>query len=195
MLALIFSSIQFFFPLDLFQMEKEEVEEQLKKLTYEYVTQGCVLYRLWRSALNLWFSDKNARVFIVTSHIDHACLTDICQLFLNNKLTACVDTLSVPFGNLYRKFADVRQETIKQFSPQDQVLIEYKIYQKCVYPVKDYVTSFIAAVRENKASILRTNIHFDRTSFVTANPVSALFEEVETMKFVKTLLALGLIKN
>lgn len=162
--------------------------QQIEKLESGRVIQGNVLYKLWKSALNLWFSDKDGRVFIVTPHIDCDRLFDVCSLFLNHKLTACLDTLCVPLSNLHGRFAQVRSETIKRFLPRDQVFVEYKVYSSVVYPVVDFMNSFLVFVKDGKAKVLQTNTNFDRASFLTSALVSVQYHEIEEKQFVEAYL-------
>ncbi|CAG5117493.1 unnamed protein product [Candidula unifasciata] len=166
-------------------LNEEETKQQLKRLLSGSVIQGSVMYRLWKSTLNLWFADKDAKVFIVTPHIDSVRLTDICRLFLNNKLTASLEMMCVPVRNAHGRFADVQRETMKKFSPQDQVLLEYKVFSSVVYPLMDIMTSFIAMTTDNKAKILLTNVHFDKACFQTANSATVLFEKIDRERFMK----------
>ncbi|CAL1542415.1 unnamed protein product [Lymnaea stagnalis] len=169
-------------------LDEVEVTQQLVKLETGRVIQGNVLYRLWKSTLNSWLSDKDGKVYIITPHIDCDRLVDICQLFLKNRLTACLDTLCIPMSNLYGRFASVRSQAIQQFPPRDQVFIEYKIYSNVVYPVVDFVTSFIAMVKDGKARVLQTNTDFDRASFLTTTSVTVQYKEIDETEFLKAYL-------
>lgn len=168
-----------------FQLNEQDTKEQLQRLQSGSVIQGSVLYRLWKSTLNLWFADKDSKVFIVTPRIDCVRLTDICRLFLNNKLTASLDIMCIPIRNPHGRFADVRREALKKFSPQDQVFLEYKVYSSVVYPMMDITTSFIAMTKHNKAKVLLTNVHFDKACFQTADSATVLFEKIDKEKFKK----------
>ena len=136
----------------------------------------------------MWFSDKDARVFVATPHIDCDRLTDICMLFITHKLEACLDTLCVPLSHVRGRFADARNGAIKRFPARDQVFIEYKIFGSIVYPVCDFTTSFICMVKEGKAHILQTNTSFDRESFITSTSATVQYIEMDEGEFARRYL-------
>ncbi|XP_035825289.1 uncharacterized protein LOC118477155 [Aplysia californica] len=169
-------------------LSSEDTLDQLERLRDGRVIQGSVLYRLWRSAFDVWFSDKDARVFVVTPHIDVDRLTDLCMLFLTHKLEASLVSLSLSLTHMRGRFAEVRSKAIKRFPARDQVYIEYKIYNSIVYPVMDFTTSFIAMVKEGRAHILQTNTAFDRESFITTASATVQYIEIDEGQFVSAYL-------
>uniref|UniRef100_A0A2C9LF99 Uncharacterized protein n=1 Tax=Biomphalaria glabrata TaxID=6526 RepID=A0A2C9LF99_BIOGL len=165
----------------------KEIEQQFKRLEKGQVIQGHILYRLWLSTLNSWLSDQ-VKVYVFTPHMDCNSLVDLCKLFLKNKTTAHIETICVPLSNLYGRFAAVKSNAIKQFDEKDQVLIEYTVYGQIVYPVTDFSTSFIAAVKDGTANVLLTNTNFDRESFFTLTSVTVHYKELEERQFAKYFL-------
>ncbi|GFS15236.1 hypothetical protein ElyMa_006766100 [Elysia marginata] len=166
----------------------DETRQQLAHLESGQSIPGVALYRLWRSALNLWFSDSQSKVFLVTPYIDSGRLIDVSELFLRHKLTACLDTLVVPVSSVQGKFAVVRREAIQRFSVQEQVVLEYKILGKVVFPVVDILNSFLAVVENGKAHVLHTNADFNASSFVTTSVTAVHFSHMDEELFMKNYL-------
>ena len=166
-------------------MTGEETKELLTRLESGQSIPGVSLYRLWRSTLDLWFSDSQSRVFLVTPYIDSGRLIDLCELFLRHKLTACLDTLVVPLSSIHGKFAVVRREAIRRFPVQEQVLLEYKILGKVIFPVVDILNSFLAVVKDGKAHVLHSNADFNAACFVTTSVTAVHYSHMEEELFMK----------
>lgn len=177
-------------------LSADDTRDQLERLRTGQIVSGCVLYRLWRSTLDLWLSDPRATLFLATPRLDVDRLTEICSLFLSHKLDARIDTICVPLRYAAHArnmaagsgFADVRAAAIKRFPPRDQVVIEYKIYGSVVFPVTEFSSSFIAMVREGTAHILQTNTTFDRESFLTSTQATVTYVETDESDFHRVYL-------
>lgn len=152
------------------------------------IIQGSVFYRLWKSTLQYWFSKDESKVHIITPYIDVDRLTDICMLFLENKLIANVETICIPLSSLYGSFAEVKQKTLKKFSARDQATLEYKLFCNVVYPSKDFSSSLIANVRGQIATILNVNTNFDRENFVTSKCSSCEVTQIDERTFFRRYL-------
>ncbi|GFO14318.1 hypothetical protein PoB_004082300 [Plakobranchus ocellatus] len=166
----------------------EETLEQLTRLECGRSIPGVVLYRLWRSTLSLWFSDSQSKVYLVTPYIDTGRMIDVCELFLKHQLTACLDTLVVPLSNIQGKFAVVRKEAIQRFPVQEQVLLEYKILGKVVFPVVDILNSFLAVVKDGKAHVLHSNAEFSASNFLTTAVTAVSYSHLDEELFLKNYL-------
>ena len=171
-----------------FQLTGDETKEQLSRLESGQSIPGVALYRLWRSTIDLWFSDPQSRVFLVTPYIDAGRLIDVCELFLGRQLTACIDTLVVPLSSVQGKFAVTRREAIQRFPVQEQVVLEYKVLGKVVFPVIDILNSFLAVVSDGKAHVLHSNADFNASSFVTTAVTAVHYSHMEEEVFMKNYL-------
>ena len=165
-------------------MTPAETLDQLSLLDKGCVVSGCVLHQLWRSVLDLWLSDNQGRVFIVTPHIDADRLTDVCMLYLNHKIDAALDMLCIPLAHVKERFASVRSKVIKRFSPKDQVYLEYKEFGNVVYPITAFSSSFISIVRNGMAHVLVTNVPFDRESFLKITSANVQYLEMTETQFI-----------
>lgn len=166
----------------------DETKEQLTRLETGQSIPGVSLYRLWRSTLNLWFSNSDAKVFLVTPYIDSGRLIDVCELFLRHKLSACIDTLIVPLSSIQGKFAVVRKKALLRFPVQEQVLLECKVLGKVIFPVVDILNSFLAVVKNGKAHVLHSNADFNASSFVTTSVTAVHFSHMDEELFLKNFL-------
>ena len=146
--------------------------------------EGPVVYRLWRSILNSWFSDEDNLVYIVTPNMDSDRLLDICQLFLNNRLTANIGAICLPISTGGVSVADVKREAIMQLAPKDHVMVEYKIYSNIVYPERPYQSNFVAAVRNGNVGMLLTTSDFHGGHFKEGRTGMVVYQILKEADFM-----------
>ncbi|XP_041354358.1 uncharacterized protein LOC121372152 [Gigantopelta aegis] len=162
----------------------DALSDQLQRLKVGASLEGPVLYRLWRSILNSWFSDEDNLIYIVTPNMDSDRLVDICSLFLNNRLTANIGAICLPISRGNTNVADVKRDAILQFEPKDQVMVEYKIYSNIVYPERPYQANFIACVRNGNVGMLLTTSDFHGDHFKEGNTSMAVYQSLEESDFM-----------
>ncbi|XP_067680544.1 uncharacterized protein [Haliotis asinina] len=165
-------------------MPEREVEMQMERLRAGCVLEGQVLYRVWKSLLNLWFQDDKCIVYIVTPRLDSGRLADICRLFLNHRFTASIGALCVPLQFRGGKLPEIKRDAMQKFQAKDQLLIEYKIYDSIVYPQKQYQAKFIACVKDGSASVLLTTADFHGSHFLQSGTDTAVFQNMAEEEFM-----------
>ncbi|XP_033735720.1 uncharacterized protein LOC117324153 isoform X3 [Pecten maximus] len=176
-------------------LEEEGLSSQLEKLKQGCVLDGpTVIYPLWKDLLNHWFSNQANKVYIATPFIDTARLLDICQLVLKHKLTANLEAFYVRLNCDHKlQISDIRRNAQNQLEPKDQVFIEYKVYNRFVYPLKRFHAKFLACVNNGQAQVMVTSASFHADHFHSPNLESVLFltmSEAEfTHRYLRTMQA------
>ncbi|XP_060069061.1 uncharacterized protein LOC132549158 [Ylistrum balloti] len=167
-------------------LENEELSSQLEKLRHGCVQDGpTVVYPLWKALLDHWFSDGANKVYIATPFLDTVRLQDICHLVLKHKFTANLEAFYVRQNCDHRlQISDIRRNAQNQLEPKDQVFIEYKVYNKTVYPLKRFNSKFLACVNNGQAQVMVTSASFHADHFHFPNLESVLFLTMSEADFI-----------
>ena len=165
--------------------------EQLDVLRNGCVRDGSTfIYKLWKSVLHHWFSDPDRRVYIVTPFLDSARLVDVCDIILEHRLEANLDSFYVRQKcDRTRDIFEVKQNALEKYEVNDQVFIEYKIFNNIIYPLKRFHAKFIGCIKGNEAEVLITSANFHGDHFECSNMDSVQFQKMSDVEFISRYLA------
>jgi len=166
------------------------VEAQLSKLTTSCVRDGSTyIYRLWRSLLHHWLVDPARRVFIVTPFLDSARLIDICNIVLEHRLHANLDSVYVRqrCGD-NTTIQQVKKATLDKFDAKNQMYIEYKIFSAIVYPVQRFNAAFLGCIKGDEAEVLSTSASFHGDNFDHSNMNTVHYQKMSDVDFIAKFL-------
>ncbi|OWF42190.1 uncharacterized protein LOC110461445 [Mizuhopecten yessoensis] len=168
------------------QLEEEDLDSQLEKLRQGCVLDGpTVVYPLWKSLLDCWFSNQTNKVYLATPFLDTVRLSDVCHLVLKHKLTANLEAFYVRQNCDHKlQISDVKRNTQNRLEPKDQVFIEYKVYNRIVYPLKKFHTKFLACVSKGQAQVVVTSANFHADHFHFPNLESVQFLTMTEAEFI-----------
>lgn len=157
---------------------------------------GCVrdsstyIYRLWKSLLHHWFSDPECKVYIVTPFLDTPRLVDICNIILEHRIEANLDSFHVrQMCDHSRDIHEVKRDAIQKYGVKDQVFIEYKIFANIFYPLKPFNAKFIACIKGEEAEVLSSSSSFHGNHFDYCNMDSIQYQTMSDIEFISRFLA------
>ncbi|KAK3093423.1 hypothetical protein FSP39_015550 [Pinctada imbricata] len=179
---------------ELFNLEKwtgDVLQRQLDYLLLPAVKDGpTYIYKLWKSLLDLWLENPENKVYIATPRLDVQRLGDVCQLVLNHRVTSNIDAFYVRIlcdQNL--SISDVKKAAQGKFISKEQVIIEYRLYNRMVYPQVPFHCSFIACVNEEgHAKVLTTTANFHRDHFGKSNSETVEYCTMSQSRFIQRFL-------
>lgn len=168
----------------------EDLDSQLEKLRQGSVEDGpTVVYPLWKALLDRWFSNHGNKVYLATPFLDTERLSDICQLVLKNKFTANLEALYVRQNCDHKlRISDLKRNAQNQLEPKDQLFIEYKVYNRIIYPLKRFHAKFLACVNKGKAHVLVTSANFHADHFHFPNLESVVYLTMPEAEFIHRFL-------
>ncbi|KAH3844692.1 uncharacterized protein LOC127872855 isoform X2 [Dreissena polymorpha] len=170
---------------------KDILENQLVHLKTCRVRDGSTyIYPLWKSLLHTWLSDPTRRVYIVTPQLDAVRLVDICNIVLQHRIEANLDSIFVmQTCDQGQTIHQVKNKALSKYDAKDQMYIEYKVYGSIIYPSRRFGASFIACIHGKEAEILTTTACFHGSHFDRSCMDSVHYQKMSDIDFVSKFLA------
>ncbi|WAR18213.1 hypothetical protein MAR_000051 [Mya arenaria] len=168
------------------------LESQLRKLQTCCVRDGSTyIYRLWRSLLHNWLADPDRKVYIVTPFLDATRLTDICNIVIQHRIEANLDSIYVRQKcdeNGFGTIQQVKKQTLDKYDAKEQMYIEYKIFSAMIYPFKRFHAKFIGCMKGNEAEVLSTSANFHGDHFDYSNMETVHYQKMSDVEFISKFL-------
>jgi len=126
------------------------------------VRDGIHVYQTWQSLLNKWMSEEGHSVYIVSPAIDVDRLGEVVLAMLKHRRTASLAAVVTEIRGSPGAMADVRRRLLERYEPDQQLFIEYAIFNKMRFPTKSLGSNFIAAISPSGvAEVMVTSATFD----------------------------------
>lgn len=163
------------------------MSKQLSLLSTPVIRDGpTYIYKLWKSLLSYWLLDPERKVYLATPFLDTQRMVDICELVLQNFTTANIDAFYVRIKcNYNERISDVKRNAQNQFPGKQQPIIEYKLYNRIVYPLSTFHAKFIGCTDgKGGAEVLVTSANFTADHFEHHNLESVVFHKMSEADFI-----------
>lgn len=164
------------------------MKSQLAHLSTPVIKDGpTYIYKLWKSLLSQWLSNPDCKVYLATPFLDVERMTDICELVLKNFTTANIEAFYVRIKcNYNEKISDVKRTAQNWFPGKQQPIIEYKLYNRIVYPLSTFHCKFIGCTDgQGGAEVLVTSANFTADHFKHHNAESAVYHTMSEADFIQ----------
>lgn len=171
----------------LIQWSGDVLDKQLSLLSTPVIKEGpTYIYKLWKSLLSRWLSNPDCKVFLATPFLDTERMTDICEIVLQNFTTANIEAFYVRIKcNYTEKISDVKRSAQTKFSCKHQPIIEYKVYNRIVYPLRTFHAKFIGCTDgKGRAEVLMTSANFSADHFKHNNLESVVYHTMTEAEFI-----------
>lgn len=163
------------------------LDKQLSLLSTPVIKEGpTYIYKLWKSLLSRWLSNPDCKVFLATPFLDTERMTDICEIVLQNFTTANIEAFYVRIKcNYTEKISDVKRSAQTKFPCKHQPIIEYKVYNRIVYPLRTFHAKFIGCTDgKGRAEVLMTSANFSADHFKHNNLESVVYHTMTEAEFI-----------
>lgn len=123
---------------------------------------GIHVYQTWLSLLNKWMSEEGHSVYIVSPSIDVERLGEIVLAMLKHRRTASLAAIVTETRGAPGAMAETRRRLLERYEPDQQLFIEYAIFNKLKFPMKTVGCNFIATLcPSGVAEVMVTSSTFD----------------------------------
>ncbi|KAL5009020.1 hypothetical protein ScPMuIL_014601 [Solemya velum] len=144
------------------------------------------IYRLWKLLLSHWFSTPGTKVYIATPYIDIQRLIDISLLVVTNRKHAHLE--AVITNQKHQQMASIfelQTRCLRTFPANEQVLLEYNVFNSFFYPETACNAKFIAGIHGDETEILITSASFHADHFIDDGTDIVIFKSMKTEEFLK----------
>ena len=150
-----------------------------------------VIYHLWKSLLNKWFSVPETKIYMASPGLDRDRLADIVKIFMQYRINGFLEAFYVTHNcdsDSGKSVIQIQKDLCKDYSPKEQTFIEYHTFRKMLCPLQKFGCNYVAGVKDGEAEVLVTSSPFHGSHFCNSHLDTASFLKMSEEDFKSSYL-------